>query len=600
LERHVQRLDQHIDGMQSINLRFSWLRLGVVIVGSLATWAAATYRDSTWGVAIFAISLLIFSVVALLQRRLEDWMGKFQIWREIKADQIARMRLDWEAIPTPPLPVNRVRSSLEIDLDLTGNKSLHQLIDMAVSNEGSQRLANWLAQPKPNPKKITSRQRIVNELASRTRFRERNLLAFKRVSKGHLQGDRILAWLSEDYPAGRLKWGLPIAAFFTGVNLLLFILNSLGVIPPYWILSIPLYLIFHTTNVKSIEFFLGSVVRLDDELDKFKAVLKFLECYPYRNCENLAKLCEPFREPGNPPSVQLRKVKLVTAAVGLRSNPVLAILLNIFIPWDYFFALLAQRYRKALAQSLPVWLDTWYELEALISLASFSYLNPEYSFPEIKQGLKPVVQAQGLGHPLLPPEEKVCNDITTGENGEIAIITGSNMAGKSTFIKTIGINLCLAYAGGPVNASQMQSLPFRLHTCIRISDSISDGFSYFYAEVKCLKKLLEKLESDLEEPLLYLIDEIFRGTNNRERLIGSRAYIQELVEKNGTGFLATHDLELISLSQQSPKIRNYHFRDQVRAGKLVFEYKIHTGPSPTTNALKIMQLEGLPVNPEMD
>ncbi len=169
------------------------------------------------------------------------------------------------------------------------------------------------------------------------------------------------------------------------------------------------------------------------------------------------------------------------------------------------------------------------------------------------------------------------------------------MAGKSTFIKTVGVNLCLAYAGAPVSARQLRSVPFRLHTCIRISDSIVDGFSYFYAEVKCLKRLLDKLNSQDARPLLYLIDEIFRGTNNRERLLGSRAYLRSCIGANGVGLLATHDLELASLADSYAQVRNYHLRDDVQDGRLVFDYRIRPGPCPTTNALKIMQMEGLPV-----
>jgi DNA mismatch repair ATPase MutS len=228
-------------------------------------------------------------------------------------------------------------------------------------------------------------------------------------------------------------------------------------------------------------------------------------------------------------------------------------------------------------------------------LAGFAAVNPEYTFPQIGPDAPAALQAEGLGHPLLPPERKVCNDFSVKELGELAVITGSNMAGKSTFIKTIGINLCLAYAGGPVNARGFRFRPLRLHTCIQISDSIPDGFSYFYAEVKCLKRLLERLEADDSLPLLYLIDEIFRGTNNRERLIGSRAYVQALIGARGVGVLATHDLELTSLEQISSLVSNFHFRDHVEDGKLVFDYTLRPGPSPTTNALKIMRMEGLPV-----
>jgi DNA mismatch repair ATPase MutS len=205
------------------------------------------------------------------------------------------------------------------------------------------------------------------------------------------------------------------------------------------------------------------------------------------------------------------------------------------------------------------------------------------------------LEVRALGHPLIPAQRRVCNDFVFHAMGEVAILTGSNMAGKSTFIKTIGVNLCLAYAGGPVAAVWLRSLPLRLHTCIRISDSIADGFSYFYAEVKCLKRLLQELQEPHPAPVLYLIDEIFRGTNNRERLLGSRAYIQALLAERGCGLVATHDLELAHLAEQNPQVRNYHFRDEVQDGKLVFDYRLHPGPSPTTNALKIMALEGLPV-----
>jgi DNA mismatch repair ATPase MutS len=206
-----------------------------------------------------------------------------------------------------------------------------------------------------------------------------------------------------------------------------------------------------------------------------------------------------------------------------------------------------------------------------------------------------VFQARGLGHPLIPDEQKVCNDFTIRGLGEITIITGSNMAGKSTFLRTLGVNLALAFAGGPANAQELQTVLFRLFTCIKVSDSVTDGTSYFYAEVKRLKRLLIALEENHPIPLFFFIDEIFRGTNNRERMLGSQAYTHTLIEKNGVGLISTHDLELAKLADQTSKIKNYHFRDDIRNGQMVFDYSLHPGPCPTTNALKIMQQAGLPV-----
>jgi len=203
--------------------------------------------------------------------------------------------------------------------------------------------------------------------------------------------------------------------------------------------------------------------------------------------------------------------------------------------------------------------------------------------------------AYGLAHPLIAIEKSVANDFVIDHLGSIALITGSNMAGKSSFLRTLGVNIRLAMCGAPVLAHEMRLVPWRIVASIRITDSVIDGFSFFYAEVKRLKALIEELNAPAPYPLFFLIDEIFRGTNNRERLIGSRSYVKNLVGHFGAGAIATHDLELVQLADDSPQIRNFHFRDDVKDGRMVFDYRIHPGPCPTTNALKIMRLAGLPV-----
>jgi DNA mismatch repair ATPase MutS len=170
------------------------------------------------------------------------------------------------------------------------------------------------------------------------------------------------------------------------------------------------------------------------------------------------------------------------------------------------------------------------------------------------------------------------------------------MSGKSTFLRTTGVNLLLAFSGAPVNADEMRLVLLRLFTCIQVSDSLSDGFSYFYAEVRRLKSLLNLLEeAQTGVPVFYLIDEIFRGTNNRERRIGSQSFVRALARLPGSGVISTHDLELVKLADGNQRILNYHFRDDVLDGRMIFDYKLRPGPSPSTNALKIMKNEGLPV-----
>jgi DNA mismatch repair ATPase MutS len=262
-----------------------------------------------------------------------------------------------------------------------------------------------------------------------------------------------------------------------------------------------------------------------------------------------------------------------------------------------FFAYQLEKFKSKLSEHLPNWLQIWYQAEALVALANFAYLNPEYQFPIIhNHAATDLLSAKGIGHPLLDKNKKVINDFSFKENGEVAIISGSNMSGKSTFLRTLGINLVLAYAGSVVNAVSMDVSLLRLFTCIQVSDSLKDGFSYFYAEVRRLRELLTRLQDSSSNPVFYLIDEIFQGTNHEERRIGSLAYIKALVNANGVGAISTHDIELSKLAEQELRVHNYNFQDKVVDGKMSFDYQLRPGPSPTTNALKIMAIEGLPVN----
>ena len=600
LERRIRRLESRLRRLNDLDRRFGLIRILVFFVGLAAVglaWLMFGPSDDRLVIAPAVLVVAVFMSVVYLHRRLEGWIARYKIWLALTKDQLARLTLDWERLPTSH-PYNP-RSSQDIDLDLTGLRSLHQLLDLAVSQEGSIRLAGWLTHPTPDTALIEGRQAVVKELAPLRRFRMRLLLNLRLVSKEQLNGAGLLEWFQVELPAGRLKWLLLAGSLFTLTNLILFILNIQGLIPAYWVFSFAAYLGFYYFTAKGLTEYLEAVVHLDRELDKFGALLRYLERYPLPRQPDLANLLVPFRDPQNLPSDILRGVKWTTAGVGIRSNPIIHLLLNMFLPWDYVFAFLTGRMQVRLAGLLPAWLETWTELEALISLGEFAGLNPKYCFPQVTPQSGPVFQAKDLGHPLIPAQRRVGNDFTIPGLGEVLVITGSNMAGKSTFLKTVGVNLCLAFAGGPVCADSLALRPLRLHTCMRISDSIVDGFSYFYAEVKCLRSLLDELRAAEPLPLLYLIDEIFRGTNNRERLTGSRAYTWALIGAPGAGLIATHDLELAHLAEADGRVSNYHFRDEVKDGRLAFDYIIRPGPSPTTNALKIMQLEGLPIEGDL-
>ena len=610
--RQLQRLERRITRCETISRRYSWIRLAVFLAGGAASWGAATFLGGPAGWITFGAAAGLFAWIEYQHRKVDGWAGTFRIWRDMLSEKAARLVLDWEHIPIPTARANAADEALATDLDLCGPRSLHVLLDTTISRQGSQRLADWLTTSRPELEKITARQVTVRELAGLERFRSRLRLLFRQLSSEPLDSDNLVGWLKTPYPEKRLRRVLVLATLLVIINLTLFGLFLAGVLPAVWILSTLAYAGVYFANQAMIEEFLAAVIRLDGELRKFAPLLHYLETYPYGDKQALQQQCAVFLTSPDQPSQQVGRIKFATALAGLRMNAVLGVVLNLLTPWDFWVAWLASRQRHRLAQLFPAWLEAFHELEALTALGEFAALHPDYTFPTLRPLREQALEGQGpgasgsqtrmvfnahqMGHPLLPPDRKVRNDLQIQALGELLIITGSNMAGKSTFIRSVGVNLCLAYAGGPVDAGSLETMPFRLYTCIRISDSLGDGFSYFYAEVKRLKGLLEALQADPSGlPLLYLVDEIFRGTNNRERLIGSRAYVKALIGGQGVGMIATYDLELAKLAENYPQICNMHFRDEVSGGKLIFDYRLRPGPSPTTNALKIMEMEGLPM-----
>jgi len=301
---------------------------------------------------------------------------------------------------------------------------------------------------------------------------------------------------------------------------------------------------------------------------------------------------------GKTPSSLTTHVARVLHGISIKAHPLVHLIFNAICPWDLFFTFRLKRFQHRIQAEMPVWLDRLAEVEAASSLATFAYLHPSYVWPQ--PGTRVGVMAGALGHPLIPSRARITNDLDLSGLGTIHLITGSNMSGKSTFLRTIGINLCLAQAGAPVCATRFEWSWSRVGCCLRINDSLDAGLSFFYAEVKRLKALLAATEDNAAPPLLFLIDEIFKGTNNRERLSGSRAYIKALSKGNGFGLVSTHDLELTDLEKEISSLINAHFQETVADGALEFDYTLRPGPCPTTNALRIMELEGLPVPERME
>ena len=629
LDFRLGRARAYLAELNRREARDPWLRLAGVLVALLGGFLAFQFLPEVAATLVTLALLAGFVLITIAHRRIIAAALRMATLERLLIAQAGRAALDWKRIPGHyPIAVP-AEHPFDRDLLVTGPCSLHQLIDIAASTGGSRRLADWLLAPLPIPQKIDQRQQCVRELALLPGLRLRLMLeselvraeaasrsapnlapmisastvtaapaAVSAASARRWDTDAILQWVKSHTSADALRPVLIALGLLAAANIILFTLNMLNILPAYWILTFLIYFGLQSTRTRESSEVFSEAYTLALSLGQFRRVLSDLETYPYTPGSALAQLCAPFWQGPQRPSAMLRQVSRIASAASLRTNPALGLLLNIIVPWDLFFAYLLERVKRQMRALLPVWLDAYYEVEGVHSLANFAILNPDTTFPVIlpAEPGQPVLATRQLVHPLIAPTARVSNDFNLPKLGLVDLITGSNMSGKSTFLRTVGANLCLAYAGGVVCAADLRVLPCRMYTSMNVSDSLTDGISFFYAEVRRLKTLLDQLSPPQPTPLFFLIDEIFRGTNNRERRIGSESYVRALAGAPGAGLISTHDLELVQLADEIPQVQNYHFREDIVDGKMVFDYCLRTGPSPTTNALRIMALAGLPVN----
>jgi len=590
-EKIINKLTERINFLNKKSNSLSYYRLIVIIAGVILAFLAFNYINSLTGWVVIILDLTLFAILAARHSRVIQSIGRVKKWINIKNVRIARMNLDWEKIPETKKEYRDSHHPFEIDLDITGQYSLLKILNNTFSKEGFDKLKFWLLNPLKNYEELTYRQSIVKELIPFRSFREKLFLRFSYLKQNEFEGTQLIHWLEKDSKIKISNFILILYCCISLFNIVFFILNFYEIVPSYWVAGYFLVLVLYGLQEKKIKLIIGPSEIIFDEYLKAYKVLEIIAKTNFGNTPELQNFLEPLHNAKTNPVIFSKKINRLINLLSFRENAIFRLLANSIIPYDIYLANQLAEQKEILKHVLPGWLDKLYEFETLNSLAEYGYVNPEYSFPEITK--KPSELAvKKLGHPLLQSGKRISNDFEIKQN-EIIIITGSNMSGKSTFLKTLGVNLCLAFCGAPVCAENFSTPIFRIFTCIKISDSLNEGLSYFYSEVQRLKVIYDNILKYDEPPLFFLVDEIFKGTNNRERLIGSREYIKSLIGKNGCGAISTHDLELVNLGKEFDVIRNMHFKEEIIENRMVFDYNIYSGPCPTTNALRIMKLGGL-------
>ncbi len=592
IKKEIQKLNAKLEDLIGISKRYSLIRLFVFTSLVLFFIGLYVFNYKTSATIIGVLLGIVFLVLMHNHSKIEKSIKRFRLYIQIKKEELARLELDWENIPLLDNRFLNNPSNIEQDLNITEKNGLLQLISIGVSGSGINILREWLSGKSTNISEIVARQKIVRELKDLRRFRVRLHLITKLSINTNIAKVELAEWIKSATTKRGLKAYTLFLSLFAFLNLFFLVGWIVGFFYSYYYQLLLFYIFFYYVGFKYIKDLKSDSAFLYDEVKKFSAIFGFIENYNYGSKESVKHFLEPFLKPEYSPTKAIKKIFLTIEILNLRSNPFVWIFLICFAPLDYLLSIRVDKFRLAIKKDFPIWLKTWHDLEAYSSLAEFAYLNPDYHFPEISESSK-LLDAKKLGHPLIKHNSKMSNDFDISESSMTNIITGSNMSGKSTFLRTVGVNILLAYAGSVVDAEKFVLSKINLFTCIKVSDSVVDGISYFYAEVKRLREIIQDVKTS-EGDSLVLIDEIYKGTNNIERIIGSKALIKYFSNENIYNMVSTHDLELVKIADELTNVKNYHFKEMVEENKMSFDFKLIDGPCPTTNALKIMKLEGLP------
>lgn len=483
-----------------------------------------------------------------------------------------------------------------LDLDLFGEHSLFQYINRTSTEIGRQRLARYLTHPS-STLVVQARQLAIKELQEKIDWRQ-NFQAFGRETTDdptHLQA--LLSWLEDPAWVKDNRWlklFLYLAPIWFAAAVALWIFYwpwqffLLSLIPPVIVLQRTTQKV-NETHVRTAhaEAMLNNYARLISSVEKgsFEAPL-------------LRDLQAGFVQKESTASKKIKRLSYLISQLNVRFN-VFAIVLNVAGLWDLQWVYRLEKWRAKQRVELPQWFAALQEFEVLSSFGNLAYNHPHWHYPVITEERQ--IEALGIGHPLIARDKVVTNDISMPIQGHIKLITGSNMAGKSTFLRTLGINLVLGLAGSPVCATSLRLPQLQVYTSMRTQDALHESTSSFYAELKRLKVIIEAVEAaakgeQQERPIFFLLDEILKGTNSVDRHTGAKALIHQLIEFQGGGLIATHDLELGALEAKAKgAIENLRIEVEIQDGALHFDYKLKKGVSQSFNATLLMQQMGIRV-----
>ncbi len=578
-----------------LSTTYSFLRLGVFGLFILSVCLAVSTNEIMVIVVSAIVLSLCFSWLVNKQSKYDALKQYFLDIKKVNENEIANM-LNYANMYDNGSMFTNDKHYYTSDLDIFGGNSLFQLINRGATFAGNVKLANWLDAP-AGKDVILSRQQAVKEIAGKNDWKlhiQANLLFSLKQQREQVKN--LLSFLKIPVELEQQEW-LNIYSKIAPWLLLGVIVISIFYVPARYFAGVVMLFNYRLVSSKS-----DAIKKTDLIAGKIGETLGHF-VFAFRSIENeewtsgyLEALSSKIKvNEGNAISDRIEQLSKLINKLNYRLNMVVGFILNIFLLWDIRQVIAIENWKRNNQQSLETAFDVIAEYEALISLASLHINYPEWSFPNIADGAGYTLTATAIAHPLIKPGSRVANDYELNNAFKIDIITGSNMAGKSTFLRTIGINTVLALCGAPVCADSMTVSIITILSYMRIKDSLNESTSTFKAELDRLQMLLAAVDSDAK--VFFLIDEMLRGTNSVDKYLGSKAVIEQLIKKKGVGMVATHDLQIAELEKQHPDyIRNFYFDIQVKDSEMLFDYKIKHGECKTFNASLLLKQIGIDVD----
>jgi len=543
------------------------------------------YGLFVWDIAVF---LVLFIPLILFHDHYFNKKEHSIVLHKINEDSLKRIHGEWNSFADDGAEFIDDSHNYSQDLDIFGQGSLFQFINTAITYLGRLKLRDILIAPARSTGEIINRQEAIQELSQKLDWRQQYLAEGMLESTMH-DPQALFLWANKIERFYRNPRVIIIFRLIPVITIIIGIFNFINSKPQYYslIAALVIQYVILKINSNQREYILGVANKFTQNIKAYHKMLSLLEQEEY-NSRYLQDLKNKLKSQGLTAGEQIRKLEKIVEAIANRHNQ-LYIFFNILLLLDYQFVFALEKWKEKSGNNLHNWLDIIGEFEALSSLAVLSYDYSEWTTPELSvEG--PVFTAEEMGHPLLM-NSGVPNNLKFEPPENILLITGSNMSGKSTLLRTVGINLVLAYAGGNVCARIFKCSIMDIYTCMRVKDNLEKNISSFYAELLRIKMIVKAVEE--RQTIFFLLDEIFKGTNSIDRHTGAKVLIMKLSKAKLLGLVSTHDLELGCLEEESSKIKNYHFQEYYENNQICFDYKLRPGVSKTRNAAFLMKMAGI-------